>query len=232
MWGIWPFTRQRSRSTRSSPVQVKKKKKKPKVKEKRETLVDVFLPLFSGGEIKRIIMGLDKVSHSPCGFCFVEFYDAADARRAEYLVSGGLILVDERAVKVDADLGFKEGRQFGRGLQGFQKRDERLQHSRDPGRPSLYRQSEQQSKPRSRSRERARGGGGGGGGDRDRGRDRDRDTRGRARRERSRSRSSGSDSDSEHGSRKRLRDADAEVPMLDDEPAVKAAKEEAEEEKH
>lgn len=36
--------------------------------------------LFSrAGDVKRIVMGLDKVKRTPCGFCFVEYYTRADA---------------------------------------------------------------------------------------------------------------------------------------------------------
>ncbi|KAK9892047.1 hypothetical protein WA026_018247 [Henosepilachna vigintioctopunctata] len=31
------------------------------------------------GDIKRIIMGLDKFKRTPCGFCFVEYYTREDA---------------------------------------------------------------------------------------------------------------------------------------------------------
>jgi nuclear cap-binding protein subunit 2 len=36
------------------------------------------------GDVKRVIMGLNKNTKTPCGFCFVEYFthaDAADARR-------------------------------------------------------------------------------------------------------------------------------------------------------
>lgn len=39
------------------------------------TTEEQIYALFSKcGEIKRIIMGLDRVSKTPCGFCFVEYY--------------------------------------------------------------------------------------------------------------------------------------------------------------
>jgi nuclear cap-binding protein subunit 2 len=39
--------------------------------------------LFSrAGDVKRIIMGLDKVKKTPCGFCFVEYYTRGDAENA------------------------------------------------------------------------------------------------------------------------------------------------------
>ena len=31
------------------------------------------------GDVKRIVMGLDKVKKTPCGFCFVEYYARPDA---------------------------------------------------------------------------------------------------------------------------------------------------------
>jgi nuclear cap-binding protein subunit 2 len=31
------------------------------------------------GEIKRLVMGLDRFQKTPCGFCFVEYYTHQDA---------------------------------------------------------------------------------------------------------------------------------------------------------
>ncbi|KAJ8541800.1 hypothetical protein K7X08_002616 [Anisodus acutangulus] len=60
--------------------------------------------LFSrAGEIKKIVMGLDKNSKTPCGFCFIMY---------KYI--SGTIL-DDRPIRVDFDWGFQEGRQWGRG---------------------------------------------------------------------------------------------------------------------
>lgn len=39
------------------------------------------------GDIRRVIMGLDKYKKTPCGFCFVEYYareDAENCMRYEY----------------------------------------------------------------------------------------------------------------------------------------------------
>jgi nuclear cap-binding protein subunit 2 len=89
-----------------------------------------------GGGIKRIIMGLDRntrcvhsghpVLHAnsmfwyrtPCGFCFVEYYTHAEALASMRYVSGTKL--DERIIRCDLDLGYKEGRQFGRGKSGGQ----------------------------------------------------------------------------------------------------------------
>lgn len=103
-----------------------------------------------GGGIKRIIMGLDRntrcgstspirfssahACHScrtPCGFCFVEYYTHAEALASMRHVSGTKL--DERIIRCDLDLGYKEGRQFGRGKSGGQVRDEHRQDY-DPGR--------------------------------------------------------------------------------------------------
>ncbi|KAK9764831.1 nuclear cap binding complex subunit [Basidiobolus ranarum] len=83
------------------------------------------------GEIKRIIMGLDRIQKTPCGFCFVEYYHHQDAVDCMKYVNGTKL--DERIIRTDLDPGFKEGRQFGRGRSGGQVRDEYRQEY-DPGR--------------------------------------------------------------------------------------------------
>lgn len=101
-----------------------------------------------GGGIKRIIMGLDRNTkcvhfchvvvgyllrsfRTPCGFCFVEYYNHAEALACMRYVSGTKL--DERIIRCDMDLGYREGRQFGRGKSGGQVRDEHRQDY-DPGR--------------------------------------------------------------------------------------------------
>ena len=83
------------------------------------------------GEIKRIIMGLDRVKKTPCGFCFVEYYTRSDTEDCLKYVNG--TKVDERVIRVDIDPGFTESRQFGRGKSGGQVRDEH-RTDYDPGR--------------------------------------------------------------------------------------------------
>ncbi|CAA7408627.1 unnamed protein product [Spirodela intermedia] len=79
--------------------------------------------LFSrAGEIKKIIMGLDKNTKTPCGFCFVLYYSRDDAEDAVKYISGTIL--DDRPIRVDFDWGFEEGRQWGRGRSGGQVRDE------------------------------------------------------------------------------------------------------------
>ena len=47
------------------------------------TSEEQIFELFStAGDVKRIIMGLDRVAKTPCGFCFVEYAAAAAATRA------------------------------------------------------------------------------------------------------------------------------------------------------
>ena len=38
------------------------------------------------GDVKKIVMGLDKFKRTPCGFCFVEYYTREDMTREEYLL--------------------------------------------------------------------------------------------------------------------------------------------------
>uniref|UniRef100_A0A673LA29 Nuclear cap-binding protein subunit 2 n=1 Tax=Sinocyclocheilus rhinocerous TaxID=307959 RepID=A0A673LA29_9TELE len=88
--------------------------------------------LFSkSGDVKRIVIGLDKVKKTACGFCFVEYYTRADAENAMRFINGSRL--DDRIIRTDWDAGFKEGRQFGRGKSGGQVRDEYRQDY-DPAR--------------------------------------------------------------------------------------------------
>lgn len=62
--------------------------------------------------------GIDGSDRTPCGFCFVEYYTHAEALACMRYISGTKL--DERIVRCDLDLGYKEGRQFGRGKTGGQ----------------------------------------------------------------------------------------------------------------
>ncbi|KAE8144864.1 small subunit of nuclear cap-binding protein complex [Aspergillus avenaceus] len=83
------------------------------------------------GEIKRLVMGLDRFNKTPCGFCFVEYYTHQDALDCLKYVGGTKL--DERIIRTDLDPGFEEGRQYGRGKSGGQVRDE-YREEYDPGR--------------------------------------------------------------------------------------------------
>ncbi|XP_075253612.1 nuclear cap-binding protein subunit 2-like [Convolutriloba macropyga] len=87
------------------------------------TFEEQIYELFSrAGDVRRVIMGLDRVTKTPCGFCFVEYYTRDDALNAMRYVNGTRL--DDRIIRTDWDAGFKEGRQFGRGRSGGQVRDE------------------------------------------------------------------------------------------------------------
>ncbi|KAM5276326.1 nuclear cap-binding protein subunit 2 isoform 1-T1 [Hipposideros larvatus] len=87
------------------------------------TTEEQIYELFSkSGDIKKIIMGLDKMKKTACGFCFVEYYLRADAENAMRYINGTRL--DDRIIRTDWDAGFKEGRQYGRGRSGGQVRDE------------------------------------------------------------------------------------------------------------
>ncbi|XTI83048.1 nuclear cap-binding protein subunit 2 [Cenococcum geophilum] len=83
------------------------------------------------GEIKRLVMGLDRYQKTPCGFCFVEYYTHQDALDCMKYIGGTKL--DERIIRTDLDEGFTEGRQYGRGKSGGQVRDE-YRDEYDPGR--------------------------------------------------------------------------------------------------
>uniref|UniRef100_A0A8C5ME51 Nuclear cap-binding protein subunit 2 n=1 Tax=Leptobrachium leishanense TaxID=445787 RepID=A0A8C5ME51_9ANUR len=79
--------------------------------------------LFSkSGDVKKIVMGLDKVKKTACGFCFVEYYTRGEAEHAMRFINSTRL--DDRVIRTDWDTGFKEGRQYGRGKSGGQVRDE------------------------------------------------------------------------------------------------------------
>ena len=83
------------------------------------------------GAVSRVIMGLNRVKKTPCGFCFVEFATNRGAGMAVNVLSGAVL--DDRTLRVDWDAGFVEGRQFGRGQTGDQWRDD-LRDDFDPAR--------------------------------------------------------------------------------------------------
>lgn len=82
----------------------------------------IYQLFHQAGQLKRIIMGLDRITKTPCGFCFVEFFHHQNALDALRYVSGTKL--DERLVRADLDPGYLDDRQFGRGKSGGQVRDE------------------------------------------------------------------------------------------------------------
>lgn len=67
-------------------------------------------------------MGLHRTEKTPCGFCFVEYETHEEAVHAVYVLNG--CKLDGRLIRIDLDPGFEEGRQYGRGVSGGQRRDE------------------------------------------------------------------------------------------------------------
>lgn len=132
------------------------------------------------GPLRRVVMGLHRIERTPCGFCFVEFHSHASAVEAERLLDG--FSLDQSAIKVEVDPGFKEGRQFGRARSGGQVRNEPRQ-TMTFGVPQLPPTARPDAaaaplgRPGGGARRGGRGRGGdegGGRGDRDRDQDRDR----------------------------------------------------------
>lgn len=76
---------------------------------------------FRVGLVKRVVMGLDRQRKTPCGFCFVEYRSRAAAERAVRFIKTARL--DDRHLRIDWDVGFAEGRQFGRGKSGGQARE-------------------------------------------------------------------------------------------------------------
>lgn len=76
------------------------------------------------GDVKRVVMGLDRHKKTPCGFCFVEYFYRDDAENAMRFINGTRL--DDRIIRTDWDVGFSEGRQYGRGRSGGQVTDKPL----------------------------------------------------------------------------------------------------------
>ena len=65
------------------------------------TTEEQLYELFSRcGELKRVVMGLDRNSKTPCGFCFVEFHHREATEDAVRMLSG--CKLDERMIRVGA----------------------------------------------------------------------------------------------------------------------------------
>lgn len=107
------------------------------------------------GPIKRIIMGLNRETKTPCGFCFVEYFTYEHACDCLKYVSG--TVCDGNIIRCELDGGFKMGRQYGRGKSGGQIRDEKY-NSANPPQSSPFRPP-----PPSSSRFNTPGSSGGGG---------------------------------------------------------------------
>jgi nuclear cap-binding protein subunit 2 len=85
------------------------------------------------GPVKDVIMGLDRNKKTPCGFCFVEYYDRRIALQAVSLLTGTKL--DGNIIRVELDAGYQKGREYGRGMSGGQVRDDRRDRGRGPKRP-------------------------------------------------------------------------------------------------
>ena len=75
------------------------------------------------GPVNGVIMGLDRMKKTPCGFAFVEYRYRRDAELAIACLTGTKL--DGRIIRVELDAGFVPGRQYGRGASGGQVRDDR-----------------------------------------------------------------------------------------------------------
>lgn len=83
------------------------------------TTEEQIYELFSmAGSVKRVVMGLDRMQMTPCGFCFVEYDNREGAENSMAYVNSTKL--DDRIIRLDWDIGFAEGRQYGRGRSGGQ----------------------------------------------------------------------------------------------------------------
>lgn len=87
-----------------------------------EQIHELFLKC---GAIDKIIMGLDRNKLTPCGFCFVIYKEEEGSLNAMKFLKGTYL--DSQNLEIDLDPGFREGRQFGRGVYGGQASQESAQ---------------------------------------------------------------------------------------------------------
>ncbi|CAE7216721.1 ncbp2 [Symbiodinium sp. CCMP2592] len=83
------------------------------------------------GDVKRVVMGLNRHQKVPCGFCFVEYFKHEQAELAVNLLNKTSF--DDRIIRVDLDAGYSKGREYGRGETGGQWRDD-FREDVDPAR--------------------------------------------------------------------------------------------------
>lgn len=82
-----------------------------------------ILELFSRcGPVQRVIIGVNKATFEPCGFAFVVYAARADALYAIKTLNGTRL--NNQPIRTDLDPGFTEGRQYGRGKEGNQVRQD------------------------------------------------------------------------------------------------------------
>lgn len=69
--------------------------------------------LFSNvGPIERIVLGIDRETREPCGFCFVEYVTRKDAEDCLKYINGMHMREEAKSIYVDWDVGYTEGREF------------------------------------------------------------------------------------------------------------------------
>ena len=83
-------------------------------------LYELFLKV---APIKNMKIGVNKRNFNFCGFCFVEYFTREDAKKAIEMLNN--FTVGDRRITIDFDLGFHEGREYGRGRRGGQAEEEK-----------------------------------------------------------------------------------------------------------
>ncbi|GMM42708.1 hypothetical protein FOG51_01274 [Hanseniaspora uvarum] len=83
---------------------------------KEEQIYELFSEV---GSVQTVIMGLDRLKFTPCGFAFVIFDDIESTLNAVKFTKNAIL--DGKRITVDLDSGFENGREFGRGFAGGQR---------------------------------------------------------------------------------------------------------------
>lgn len=80
------------------------------------------------GDVKRVIMGINRNFLTFCGFCFIEYYNKEDAYKCKIWCDK--LVFERKSLSVDKDYGFQEGRQYGRGVFGGKMKDDNVKKRR------------------------------------------------------------------------------------------------------
>jgi nuclear cap-binding protein subunit 2 len=64
------------------------------------------------GPIERIVLGIDRDTREPCGFCFVEYVTRKDAEDCLKYINGTQMMEHLKPIYLDWDVGYTEGREL------------------------------------------------------------------------------------------------------------------------
>lgn len=80
------------------------------------------------GEIKRVIRGINRKRKTACDFVFIEYYSKDEAENAMKILKG--LEICGRRLIIEKDMGFIQGREYGRGIFGGKLKTDMIGHKK------------------------------------------------------------------------------------------------------